>query len=383
MRVSSLSLLKLLVLSMITGQANSALCEVKRVDWGVVGDEPVYLYTLTNANGMVLEMTNFGAKITSLLVPDKAGSLDDVVLGFDSLKEYQAPNPSFGATIGRFTNRIRDGRFVIDGKTYQLETNEGSNTLHGAGEFEYVVWDSEVIDTERGHAIRFSFLSADGSHGFPGNLSATVTYTLTDDNSVHVSYEAETDKATHVNFTQHSYFNLNGMKSPVFEHVVRINADTYQVMDGVLATGEVDSLEGKSWDLGEPTRLGDNMKRIPLGGYHHTYIVTKLVDELAFVARVSDPESGRTLTVSSTQPAITFYAAMGLTDNPVGKNGTVYGPYSAFCLETQHHTDAPNHPQFPSTLLRPGERYHEIAVYDFGVIGQTPEKQSPMNPDKG
>lgn len=367
--------LSILALIMLTGFNGSANSNTERLDWGTVEGKPVYLYSITNAKGMVLRMTNFGAKITALLVPDKNGHFDDVVLGFDNLQQYQQPNPSFGATIGRYANRIRDGRFEIDGISYQTQTNEGANTLHGGGEFEYVVWESELVTNELGTGIRFSYFSKDGSYGFPGNLSSVVTYTLTADNAVHVVFEAKTDKATHVNFTQHSYFNLNGVKAPVFDHVARIDADSYLVMDGVLATGEIDSLEGKPWDLSEPTRLGDQMEQTPLGGYHHNYVVNKKPGELARVAEVIDPGSGRTLAVSTTQPGVVFYASMGLTDKPVGKYGIEYGPYSAFCLETQHHIDAPNHPDFPSTVLRPGERYHEIAIYDFGLLDDSPKSQ--------
>lgn len=341
---------------------------IERIDWGTANGQPVSLYTISNDNGMVLKMTDYGAKITELWVPDKHGELADVVLGFDSLDGYLGPNPSFGATIGRYSNRIRGAQFEIDGQVYQLAANEGDNNLHGAGEFERVVWDSEAIKNEKGHGVRFRYRSPDGSNGFPGNLDSTVTYILTPGNAVHVTFEAVTDKATHVNFTQHSYFNLNGMESLVLDHRARIYADQYLVMDGVLATGEIEDLAGKPWDLSEWTRLGDRMQDIPLGGYHHNYVASKPAGELGLIAEFADPRSGRTLSVSTTQPGVTFYAAMGLTDKPVGKGGITYEPYSAFCLESQHHTDAANHPNFPSTLLRPGDKYEEVVIYDFGIV---------------
>ncbi|MGB5511302.1 MAG: aldose epimerase family protein [Woeseiaceae bacterium] len=337
------------------------------VDWGTVDGKTAQLLSITNGNGVTLRMTDFGAKIVELHVPGRNGQLDDVVLGFDNLEQYVAPNQSIGATIGRYTNRIRDGRFEIDGVVYELTKNEGDNTIHGGGEFENAVWDADFVENELGAGIRFRYRSPDGSHGFPGNLDSVATYILTDDDAVHVTFEAETDKATHVNFTQHSYFNLNGAASTIHDHVAMIDADRYVVLDEVLATGEIDSLDGKPWDLRAPTRLGDNMEQIPLGGYHHDYVVNKPAGELEVVAVVSDPESGRKLTVSSTQPDVTFYVAMGLTDAFVGKYGIAYGPYMAFCLETQHPVDAANHPQFPSTLLRPGEKYLETVVYDFGI----------------
>lgn len=335
--------------------------------WGEVNGRPVYLYTLSNGNGVTLKMTDYGAKIVELHVPDRNGELADVVLGFDNLDQYLAPNQSIGATIGRYTNRIRDGRFEIDGEVYQLTQNEGENNIHGGGEFEKVVWDAEFVENKHGSGIRFRYRSPHGSHGFPGNLDSVVTYILTPDNAVRIIFEAETDKATHVNFTQHSYFNLNGAMSTVHDHVARIDADKYLVFDGVLASGEIDTLDDKPWDLRAPTRLGDNLYDIPLGGYHHDYVISKPAGELAVVAEVSDPESGRMLTVSSTQPDVTFYVAMGLTDDFVGKYGITYGPYMAFCLETQHPVDAANQPHFPSTLLKPEQTYEEVVIYQFGV----------------
>lgn len=342
---------------------------IEQTPWGEADGKPVTLYTIGNANGTVLKITDYGARITELWVPDRNGKLADVVLGFDRLEQYIAPNPSFGSTIGRYANRIRDARFEIDGTVYELTKNEGENMLHGAGEFENVVWDSEIVENQQGAGIRFRYRSPDGGEGFPGNLLATATYILGDDDAVHVTFEAETDKATHVNMTQHSYFNLNGMKSTIMDHRLRVDANRYLVMDGVLVTGEIDTLEGKPWDLSEWTRLGDNMQDIPLGGYNHDYVANKPEGELGLVAEVYEPESGRNLKVFTTQPGITVYASMGLGNGPAGKNGIHYERYSGLCLETQHHTDSANHPHFPSTLLHPGEKYEEAVIYDFGIQG--------------
>ena len=366
-----------LVLTMLFQSGTTLASNGEREIWGEVDGKPVYLFSITNSNGMMLKMTNFGARITALFVPDKNGERDDVVLGFDNLQQYVDPNPSFGATIGRFANRIRNGQFVIDGEAYELTANEAPNNLHGGGEFENAVWSGEMLSSELGTGIRFSYFSRDGSLGFPGNLEAAVTYTLTHDNAVHVEFEAETDKTTHVNFTQHSYFNLNGVRKPIHDHRVRIDADTYLVMDGVLASGEIESLAGKPWDLSDFTRLGDRMNQIPLNGYHHNYVANKPAGKLALVAEVTDPDSGRTLRVSTTQPGVVFYAAMGLTDKTVGKYGIQYGPYFGFCLETQHHIDSPNYPEFPTTLLRPGEKYREVVVYDFGLVDGQQEADKP------
>ena len=358
----------LLAAFLITAGCNSSgTYTVERIVWGEVDGRPVHLYTIQNPSGAILRMTDFGAKIVELHVPDRDGHLGDVVLGFDNLEQYVAPNQSIGATIGRYANRIRDARFDIDGNTYELTKNEGNNNIHGGGEFENVVWDTELVTTEYGEGLRFRYLSPDGSHGFPGTLNTTVTYVVTPDNAVRVTFEATTDKRAHVNMTQHSYFNLNGARKSVLDHVATINASQYLVFDEVLATGEIDSLDEKPWDLRAPTRLGLNMGEIPLGGYHHDYVIDKAAGELAAVAKVSDPESGRVLTVFSTQPDVTFYVAMGLTDEIIGKYGIAYGPYMAFCLEHQHPVDAANPPPFPSTLLRPGETYRETVVYDFGI----------------
>lgn len=352
----------------ISTQAN-ALNNVEKKLWGEVKNQPIHLYTVTNKNGMRLEMTNYGAKITSLFVPDKNGKLEDVVLGFDTLAEYVAPNQSFGATIGRYTNRIKNATFSINDKTYQLTKNDGENTIHAGGEFETAIWQTSVEKTTLGTALIFSYFSPDGAHGFPGNLTTRVTYTLTENNELHVSFEATTDKTTHVNMTHHGYFNLNGMKALVHDHIAYIEAEKYIVLteDDVTATGEIDTVAGKPWDLRQPTRLGDNINNIPLGGYHQNYIFENYDGSLKKVARIVEPTSGRTLELSTTQPGVTFYVAMGLTHKPKGKNGIEYPPHIAFCLETQHHVGAANHPQFPSTLLKPNEKYHEIAVYAFGI----------------
>lgn len=357
----------MLLALLISACVGSAEVTMNKAEWGEHGDGRVFIYSVRNANGALLKMTNFGAKIVELHMPDRDGALADIVLGFDNLEQYVTPNQSIGATIGRYANRVRDGRFEIDGTSYQLTQNEGDNNIHGGGEFENVVWDGAFVENDVGTGIRFRYQSPDGAHGFPGNLESVVTYLLTDGNAVHITFEAETDKATHVNFTQHSYFNLNGASETVHDHVVQIHADQFLGMDGVLATGEIDSLDGKAWDLRRPTRIGDNLDHIPLGGYHHDYVLSKPASELGVAAEVHDPRSGRIMKVSTTQPDVTFYVAMGLTDQFVGKYGITYGPYMAFCLETQHPVDAANHQNFASTLLRPGETYRETVIYAFGV----------------
>ncbi|GFE79216.1 aldose 1-epimerase [Steroidobacter agaridevorans] len=342
---------------------------VEQMRWGQLGARSVYQIAVTNANGLVLKMTNCGARITALLVPDRGGGLDDVVLGFDHLAQYLESDPYFGATIGRVANRIRSARFMIDRNIFLLTANDGEHALHGGGEFATAVWDVDVVKQARATELRFAYCSADGSHGFPGNLRCHVTYTLGDDNAIGIRFEAETDRATHVNMTHHGYFNLNGGRSPIYDHRVRIDARRYLKLDGAgAATGEIGRLRGAPWDLSRSTRLGDCIHRIPLRGYHHNYIFSRTARALRHVAEVIEPDSGRILDVATTQPGIVFYAANGFTGELVGKGGTIYSRHAGLCLETQHHTDACNFAQFPSTLLRPGERYCEHVRYSFRLL---------------
>ena len=336
--------------------------------WGLVDGRPVNKYSVVNPDGATLVLSDLGAKIVSLLVPDRDGALADVVLGFDTPEEYRADTQSIGAMVGRYANRIRDGRLPVAGTEYQLVTNEGANTLHGDHEFEAVIWDAEVIKTDAVAGVRFNYVSPDGSRGFPGKLDTTITVVLTRDNAVRIDFRATSDRLTHVNLTHHGYFNLNGAKGTIHEHYVRIDAESYLVLDAeALPTGELAPLDGAAWDLRRLTRLGDRMDAIPRGGYHHNYILANRGEELEVVAEVIDPSSGRTMTVATTQPGIVFYAAMGLTEDVIGRNGQPYEPWIAFCMETQHHIDAPNNPQFPSTLLAPGETYEETVIYTFGI----------------
>lgn len=323
---------------------------------------------------MQMDVTNYGGIITSLMVPDKEGKMDDVVLGFDNLQQYVDPNPSIGAVIGRFANRITNGQFTIGVKDYQVTTDKKGHALHGGGEFEKAVWESEIVQNEMGNGIRLSYFSKDGKHGFPGNVQSYVTYTLTDANAVHVKFEAETDQATHVNMTQHSYFNLNGGKELIYNHLIHINAKEFTELDeSAIPTGVISTLKGKAWDLSVPTRIGDKIHEVPLNGYHHCYVLDKPLGALEKVATVIEPKSGRILEVSTTQPGIVLYASNVLGDKIIGKYGIQYGPHAAFCIETQHYPDAPNYNDFPSTLLLPSEKYNEIVIYDFGIAVEAKE----------
>ncbi|WP_446050689.1 aldose epimerase family protein [Zobellia laminariae] len=341
---------------------------VQKEHWGAVNGKEVSLYTITNANGMKMQIMNLGCIITSLFVPDKDGELDDVVLGFDNLQDYLNGHPSFGTTVGRYANRIKNAQFVMNDSVYKLTVAGDGTALHGGNEFQDAVWDAELISTENGDGLKFHYFSKDGSHGFPGNLDVYATYLLTKDNAIYITFQAETDKDTHVSMTNHSYFNLNGAKELIYDHKVMIDADTYTEFDeDITPSGKLPPLKGTAWDLSTMTRLGDKIHDIPLNGYHHCYVLNKEAGEMKKAAEVIEPNSGRKLEVFTTQPGITVYASNGLEDI-TGKYGIAYRPHMAICLETQDLPDAMNHPNFPSTLLKPGEKYSETIVYDFGVV---------------
>ncbi|MDO6809634.1 aldose epimerase family protein [Zobellia galactanivorans] len=347
---------------------NSQHAGVKSEKWGVAQGKEVLLYTLTNENGMVVKITDFGGTITAIRVADKEGFFEDVVLGFDNLEQYKAEHPCFGATIGRVANRIRNARFEIDGTPYQLAQNSNGHCLHGGNEFDRVVWQSKIVANELGPSVQLHHLSKEGTMGFPGNLDSYVTYTLTDDDSIHVHYEATTDKATHVNMTQHSYFNLNGGKDKIYDHIIKIDADNYTEIDEeIIPTGNLATVKGTDWDLTSPTPIGKNIHKLNFNGYHYNYVFNKPNGELKEVIQVVEPKSGRTLSVFTTQPGVQFYSGNTIGDTFTGKNDIRYSDHMAFCLETQHFPDTPNHPSFPSTLLLPGEKYDETTIFRFGV----------------
>lgn len=343
----------------------------------------VELYTVTNANGVVMKATNYGGVLTSLMVPDADGQLEDVVLGFDSVAgytsdAYRASNPYFGAIIGRYGNRIGGAQFELDGETYQLAANNGPNTLHGGNAgFDKVVWDAEPFADERGQGVVFTRVSPDGEEGFPGNLTTSVTYLLTDDDEVVFEYEATTDQATPVNLTQHAYFNLGGHDSgTILDHELMLNADAFTPVDAeLIPTGEIRPVDGTPFDFRELTPIGERIdaddEQIAFGpGYDHNWVLAEGgadSDGLTLAARVVEPESGRVMEVYTTEPAIQFYAGNFLDGTLTGKGGVSYERRTGFCLETQHYPDGPNQPDFPSTILRPGETYSSRTVYAFST----------------
>jgi len=361
-----------------TSEPAAPSASVTRAPFGTLPDgTPIEIFTLTNANGLVVRAITYGGIIVSLHAPDRDGRFDDIVLGYDTVDGYVKDNsPYFGAIIGRFGNRIAKGTFTLDGQTYTLATNNGPNHLHGGLKgFDKVVWAGESASTDRGPAVTFSRISPDGEEGYPGALTARVTYTLTDRNELIVDYHATTDKPTIVNLTQHSYFNLAGQGArDILGHELQINADRYTPVDTTLIpTGELAPVEDTPFDFRQPTAIGARIDadhpQIKAGlGYDHNFVLTRSGDGLEVAARVVEPTTGRTLEVATTEPGLQFYSGNFLDGSITGKAGRVYRHRYGFCLETQHFPDSPNQPAFPPVVLRPGEEYRTQTVFTFGVV---------------
>ena len=330
----------------------------------------VDLYTLKNAHGVTVKVMTYGCIITEIQVPDRAGQMGDIVLGFDNLGQYLQPHPYFGAVVGRYANRIAKGKFTLDGQQYTLATNNYPNALHGGLKgFDKVVWDAEPVPVPNGVAIRFSYLSRDGEEGYPGNLNVRVVYTLTDDNELRMDYEAVTDKPTVINLTNHSYFNLAG-KGDILGTELRLNANTYTPVDDTLIpTGEIAPVKGTPMDFTTAKTIGRDLGQLTNvpQGYDHNFVLNRAGKGLALCAQVYEPTTGRTIEVSTTQPGVQFYSGNFLDGTLTGKRGMVYKQHDGFCLETQHFPDSPNQPSFPSTVLRPGQTYLHSTVFKFGT----------------
>lgn len=349
---------------------------ISKAPFGTLPDGTnVDLYTMVNANGMEVRATNYGGIITALLVPDSSGKLGDVTLGYDSLDGYLKSSPYFGAIVGRYGNRIGKARFKIDDKTYKLPANDGPNTLHGGVQgFDKVVWQAEPFEKEDSVGVIFTYTSKDGEEGFPGNLQTRVTYTLTDKNELSFDYHATTDQPTVVNLTQHAYFNLAGEGSgDVLGHEVIINADQYTPTDTrLIPTGKLDDVTDTPFDFRMKHPIGERIDADHVqikrgGGYDHNFVLKRKEPGLVLAARVSEPSTRRVMEVHTTEPGVQFYTGNFLDGSITGKSGKPYGKRSGFCLETQHYPDSPNQPEFPSTVLRPGEEYKSQTVYTFSV----------------
>jgi len=350
---------------------------ISRSEFGATSNGTIVdAITLASGRGMEVRTMPYGAAIVSIRVPDRNGKAADVVLGFSSFYDYIMKQPPyFGAVVGRYGNRIAKGRFTLDGRTYTLATNNGPNHLHGGVKgFDKAMWTGESFERDGAVGVTYTLTSPDGDEGYPGTLQAKVTYTLTPANELSIDYEAATDKPTPVNLTQHSYFNLGGEGSgDILSHVLTVDADRYTPVDETLIpTGVLAPVDGTPFDFRKPTAIGariadDNQQLHYAGGYDHNWVLNRDGAGLVHAARLEEPLSGRTLDVSTTEPGLQFYSGNFLDGTIRGKGDHVYTRRSALCLETQHFPDSPNHPNFPSTIVRPGTPYRSKTVLAFGV----------------
>jgi len=329
----------------------------------------VDIYTLTNAAGLEARVMTYGAILVSLKVPDRKGILADVNLGFDNLDGYLGNHPYFGAIIGRYGNRIAKARFILDGVEYRLAENNNGNTLHGGIKgFDKVVWTAEPVKTAHGTGVKLTYLSKDMEEGYPGNLSVTVAYTLTDSNELEIRYDATTDKKTVLNLTNHAYWNLKGEgRGDILGHILQIEADKFTAVDSpvnLIPTGEILAVAGTPFDFTSLHAIGERIAQVE-GGYDHDFVLRSGGGTLTLAARVEEPESGRAMEVWTDQPGIQLYTGNFLDGTVVGKGGKAYQKHFAFCLETQHFPDSPNHPNFPTTILEPGQTYRTTTVHKF------------------
>jgi aldose 1-epimerase len=337
---------------------------------------PVDLYRLTNRHGLVATITNYGGIVVSLLVPDRNGKLGDIVLGYDDLAGYLKASPYFGCLVGRYGNRLAKGQFKLDGKTYSLAKNNGENHLHGGliG-FDKVVWSARALTTADGVALELQYLSPDGEEGYPGALSVKATYSLTNANEFTVDYLATTDKPTVLSLTHHSYFNLDGTDRDIRDHILTIHADVFTPVDsGLIPTGELRAVKGTPMDFTRPKAVGTELPpkdpQLAFGrGYDHNFVLGQNPNGPTLAARLEGPRSGRVMEVLTTEPGVQFYSGGHLDGTIVGKQGARYGQYHGLCLETQHYPNSPNQPDFPSTVLRPGETYRSRTIHKFSVAG--------------
>lgn len=353
-----------------TGNGNNAAAKssITQKDWGQWAGKKVMLYTLTNKNGIQVNITNYGGTITEWITPDKNGAKSSIVIGFDSLSGYLQKPPYFGALIGRYGNRIAKGTFKIGNTTYKLATNNRPNHLHGGNVgFDKVVWDATPA-ADSSAALTLNYVSNDSEEGYPGTLNVTVTYMLTDDDELTIDYTASTDKATPVNLTNHAYFNLTGdVNNTILNHTLQIEADNYTPVDATLIpTGEIKSVKGTPFDFTNPTKIGAGISSVE-GGYDHNWVLNSKGGQMSKVATLSDSISGRKLEVFTQEPGLQFYAGNFLDGKLINRDGKPIKVRTALCLETQHFPDSPNKPNFPNTILQPGDRYHTITKYKVSV----------------
>ena len=336
--------------------------------YGMIGADSVFQYTLTNKNGMVVKILNYGGTVTNIITPDKNGKMGNVILGYDSLSGYlQTGNPFFGCLVGRYANRIANAKFTLDGKEYTLAKNDGPNTLHGGLKgFDKVVW---TVKSFNDSGLLLSYSSKDGEEGYPGNFTADVMYSLSDDNGLKIDYTAVTDKATPVNLTNHSYFNLSaGADSTILDHELMLKAEKYTPVNRTLIpTGKIDDVKGTPMDFTTSKKVGRDIAQVP-GGYDHNWVFQKPENRFDLVASLYHQQSGRYMEVRTTEPGIQFYSGNFLNGRLKNtREGVKYVKHAGLCLETQHFPDSPNQPAFPNSILKPGETYQQITVYKFGT----------------
>lgn len=338
--------------------------------YGKISDEVINQYTLSNANGMVVKIINYGGIITNIIVPGRNNDHADVVLGFDSLKGYlQKSNPYFGCLVGRYANRIGGAKFELDGITYQLAANNNGNSLHGGEKgFDKVIWKADPVSAQ---SLKLIYRSKDGEEGYPGNLNVEVTYSLSEINELKIGYIATTDKATHVNLSNHTYFNLSAGKDPtILDHELQLNADTFtKVNEKLIPTGKLPPVKKTPMDFTKSKKIGKDISKVT-GGYDHNWVLNKYENMKDPSATLYHEDSGYFLEVYTTQPGIQFYSGNFLDGTLTGKNGITYIKHAGMCLETQHFPDSPNHALFPDTILRPGEMFQETTIYKFGIKAQ-------------
>jgi len=350
---------------------------IDKAPFGRAGEQPVEIYTLTNIHGIEARIMTYGATIVSLKTPDRAGQFRNIVLGFDSIDQYLAGVPYFGATVGRYANRIANGRFTLDGKTYQLPLNDGVNSLHGGMQgFDKRIWTATTSQTPHGQALRLTYVSAAGEEGYPGALTAHVIYKLGDDDTLTIEYQATTTAPTPVNLANHAYFNLSGDPTHlILGHRLTLNADRYTPVDATLIpTGDLRSVAGTAFDFRAPyeigSRINDSDEQLARGhGYDHNWVLNQQQPgTMTLAAVLQDPDSGRSLEIRTTQPGLQFYSGNFLNGKPAGNGGSVFEYRTGLCLETQHFPDSPNQAAFPSTILRPGHVYSEKTILAFRTL---------------
>ncbi len=336
--------------------------------FGTIGNDKVIQYTITNPNGVVVKILNYGGTVTNIMVPDKNGTMGDVVLGYDSLAGYlQAGNPYMGCLVGRYANRIANATFTLDGKAYKLAANNNGNTLHGGLKgFDKVIWGAKANAGDS--SITLTYSSKDGEEGYPGNMSVEVIYTLGANNELKIDYSATTDKATPVNLTNHTYFNLSaGAESTILDHELMLKAEQFTPVNAkLIPNGEFTDVKGTPMDFTSPKKIGKELAQVD-GGYDHNWVLKRSGEGAEMIGSLYHPASGRYMEVYTTEPGIQFYTGNFLDGKLTGKNKHVYIKHAGLCLETQHFPDSPNQKDFPSTILKPGEMYKQTTIYKFAV----------------